>query len=624
MRARPTRFYAWMMVGLLGSPLAFADEPKREVAPSKVSRPKAVDLPPAPQVAPPALETPAQPAATALATEADAKREELALDVRRKALEVPEEKEKPSNKPIIEALAQRKVLLDTWKKAHADRLDAETPKRSPEIEAAEYRVDLEKTQALLDQAGKTPDALLPEVFRINESDAKVTEARLAEMKDAIDAARAEQKELTSKLETLRADGTRNLSAEITALRSKRDKVFQSLAGLSARRNERQAGIAAATSAEAREVANEKLINFDWESRIEAENFAAAEVRIVQATKRLDLAAVPIQVKSAHVQLAKKLAERMEARYAALAERQRIDLKREVAKEETRAAASSDPVERRRAQRSAQLLELESQVVAFEKAYATQTGVSLQEQTSLADKAVTEFAELKKLVDDGTVTQLDALRLKNDFRRIGPERSTVVRTDLAAAEAELTTYSNALADVEIELVNDSRDDRFDRESLLEQVPAKRRGEAALMLEALENRHKTLLNHKRDVLQKLARRAEDTHSYVLKRINTLDEQYAFIRTHIFWIKDAEPLGATTVAHARDDAVRTAKAVGALTLEFGDRSLWGRFSPLFGLTLLALVALPYPLLLGQKALERLRLPSSPDSALSLADYQDKLPKS
>ncbi len=216
------------------------------------------------------------------------------------------------------------------------------------------------------------------------------------------------------------------------------------------------------------------------------------------------------------------------------------------------------------------------MVAYEKAYATTSGVSIQEQTSLKDKTVTDFEELKKLLDDGSVSPLDALRLKNDFRRIGPERAQIVRTDLAIIEAELTTYENALTDAEIDLVNDSRDDRFDRESLLEQLPANRRGEANAMLEELEARHRGLLNRRRNVLRNLARRAEETHECVLHRIKTLDDQYAFIRTHIFWIRDAEPLGATTLAHARDDSIRTAKALVHLAIEAGDRSLWSRPAP------------------------------------------------
>ena len=191
---------------------------------------------------------------------------------------------------------------------------------------------------------------------------------------------------------------------------------------------------------------------------------------------------------------------MEARYAAVAERQRVVLKQAVAKEETRAAHLADPLERRRGPSGPRSFwNSNRRCSRTRRSYATNSGVSIQEQTSLKDKTVTDFEELKKLLDDGSVSPLDALRLKNDFRRIGPERAQVVRTDLAESEAELTRYENALTDAEIDLVNDSRDDRFDRESLLEQLPANRRAEANAMLEDLETRHRALLNRRRNVLQ-----------------------------------------------------------------------------------------------------------------------------
>ncbi len=544
-------------------------------------------------------------------TRADAARERLAIAARL------DDKDRPAPKPIRDLLEARKALLQEWEKVNKERAEVENPERSPEREAAEFKLDLDKTRALLEQATKVPDALLPEAFRAKEADVKAIEARLGEMKEAIDAARSDLKDRSAELEALRADGSSKLAAKVAALRTERDKVYQGVAALAAGHGERQAGVAAATSPEARDLIKERLVNSEWEARVEAERLACMEAKIAQAGRRLDLGTVQIAAKAARVQLGRQLLERMEARYAAQAERQRSDLKQAVAKEKTRAATSGDPVERRRASRTAELFELESQVVAHEKAHATSAGVSVQEMTALADAASLGFAELKKLLDDDDVSTLDALRLKNDFRRIAPERAQIVRTDLAETAAELTTYENALTDAEIDLVNDSRDDRFDRESLLEQIPERRRAEASAMLEELETRHKALLNRRRNVLQKLARRAEDAHNQVLRRLQTLDEQYAFIRTHIFWIRDAEPVGAATLAHARDDSLRTAKALVRLACETCDRSLWGRVSPDFVLALSALVILPWPLHLGRKALDRLRLANAPGTALGLEDF-------
>jgi potassium efflux system protein len=605
MRARPTRVYAWIFVGLLPAFPVFADDQ----APKKDEPKKAAEAPP-----PPKAEAPK--ATIAPASETEAKQAQLAMGAR-----FDEVKDKPALKPIADLLTHRKGLLEAWFKAHGERLQAEKPEHSPESEAAELKLEIEKTRALLEQAKKSPDSLLPEPFQVKDSEAtKAHESRLVEMKEAIEAARNDLKEQTSQRETLRTEATRGHTAQLTALRTERDKAFQGVTAFNARLDERKAAIASATSDEAREIAREKFTNFEWEARVEIEKLAGIEAKINLATRRLDLGTLQIQAKFTRVQLAECLIQRMEAHYTAMAERQKSDLQNAVKKEETKAAHSNDPVERRKAQRMAQLFELESQVVTYEKAYATSGSVSLQEQMTLADKAVTDYADLKKLLDDGSISPLDALRLKNDFRRIVPERAQIVRTDLARSDLELTTYENALNDAEIDLVNDTRDDLFDRESLLEQIPAKRRAEAKLMLDELEARHRGLLNRRRDILRKLASRAEDTNKYVVKRIDMLDQQYAFIRTHIFWIRDAEPLGASTLAHARDDSIRLTSALAALAIETGDRTLWGRTSPVFILVVIGLIVLPVPLLLAQRALDRFRLaiPNAPESALSLADYK------
>jgi hypothetical protein len=637
MRARPARCHVLILGGLLTAFPALADDPP--ITPKKAAaRPPIAVKPPVTQ-APRAVEKaaveekpevpanlpplPPKPYAITPATPADVARERLTTEVRLRELATDEFKNKPSTKPIVDLLRERLRLLGEWEKVFKGRGEAEKPVPSPEQEAADQKADLEKTHALLEQAGRSPDSVLPEVFQApaqpksTGAGAPPPEARLGEMKDAIEAARNELKDRTAELGSLRSDGARTLTEQVATLRTKRDKVHQEFVALMARRAEREAAINSAQSPDARDLARERLSSFEWEARIEAERLAAIEAEITLAGKKLDLGTSQIQAKAAREQLAKKVLERMENRYSAMAERQRSDLKRAVAKEETRAASTDDPLVRRRAKRTAELFELESQVVAYEKAYATSGGVSLTEQTALADATESGFATLQKMLDDNEVSPLDALRLKNDFRRIGPERAQIVRTDLAASEAEEIAYENALTDAEIDLVNDSRDDRYDRESLLEQVPEARRAEASAMLEELETRHRALLNRRKNVLQKLASRAEETHKQVARRIAILDKEYTFIRAHIFWIRDAEPLGVATVAHARDEAIRTARALVRLAIEPTDRSLWGHASIEFILAILAVATLPWPLWLGQRALDRYRLGNVPETALGLADF-------
>lgn len=580
-------------------------------APAPTSQGPAVKQEPSPPPkgdSPDEAPAPAGPPPIAPGTPAEANRTRLGVDARLRELDAADPKrENPALKPIREALDRRLVLLNQWVEANRQKAEALDPKPSPEQLAGEAKADLDRTRSLLDQAGKAPDGLLPEAFGPLPPGAqpKTGEVHLVEMKEAIDRARAEGGAHANELDKARGDGTKPASAEGAALRAEREKAHQSLAALAAARAEREAAITNAASPEARDLARERYANYEWECRVEAERLAASEARIALAGRRADLVAAQVQARVARLQLDRRLLEVMEQRYALQSEKQQRDLQRAVAKEETRAAHTDDILERYRAQRSAQLLELEAQAVAYEKANATTIpGLSFAEQERRADKTLEAFVELKQRVTDGTVSSLDVLRLKNEFRRLGPLRAAIVGDELAKIKAALAGYETALAGIEMDLINDARDDRYDRDALIEKLPPGRRDEADAMLEGMEVRHRDLLRRCRDVLQKLAQGAEDTQAQIVRRIHILDEQYAFVRTHIFWVRDAEPIGPATLARAKDEAVRTAWALGKLACQPWDRGLWGRVSPDFVAALVGLIVLPWPLRLVQKAMDRLRL--------------------
>jgi len=600
MRARQaTRHAIFPLIVLMSAPITADDQP----------------TPPAKKA-----QAPASPTTSAVppATQAEATRARFSVQVRLKELDVPESKDRPGTKALREVLEARLRLLEEWDRANREREAAEHPEVSPERESAAIRAEAEKAKALLDRSEKAPDALLPGAFQAATESGKPPAARLEDMKEAIDTARAELKERSEELEKLRAEGSRAHASEIATLRAGRDKAYQACAAQEARRGEREAAIQSATAAEARELARERLTNDEWESRVESTRLATMDSRVALEMKRIDLGSARFGVKATRVLLGKRLVERMENRYATLAEGQRVELQKAVASEQNRALRTGDTLERFRAKRTAELLELEAQVIAYEKTNATSGGLSIADQTSLADAASDDFAQLQKLLADGNVSPLDVLRLRNDFRRIIPERSLVIRTDLAASSDELTAYENALTDAEIDLVNDARDDRFERDALLEQLEKGRRDHARTILDELEVRHKTLMIRRRDVLTKLSRRSEDVYNQILRRIDILDKHYAFIRTHIFWVRDAEPLGPATVARARDESIRTAKGLVKIALEPWDRSLWGRITPEFVLVIAAMVVLPWPLHLARKALDRHHLAGDSNEGLSLADFR------
>ena len=66
----------------------------------------------------------------------------------------------------------------------------------------------------------------------------------------------------------------------------------------------------------------------------------------------------------------------------------------------------------------------------------------------------------------------------------------------------------------------------------------------MLADLERSHRALLVRRRTVLEQLTDCTAQTLDQIARRLAILDEEYGFIRTHIFWVRDQEPIGLGTI--------------------------------------------------------------------------------
>jgi potassium efflux system protein len=495
--------------------------------------------------------------------------------------------ESASDKQLRETLQERLRLLEEYDKASAAFKKANSPEPSAEKQADEVRSELAKLQALLTQAAKTPDVLLPEAFRASTAGGKSSVN--AEMKGAIEAATGELKECKAKLETLRTEVS-NWENQQNARRSERDRLFQVVVAMKTHGPERvEPGAAATTSASSQGLAHGRLVNAAWKSRVAAMRLQAMEARIALEAKLAGVREVSVQVGQAQVQVAEKALELMQSRYSAAAERQERLLKARAADEENRAEHSRDPLEQFRARRRADLLALEATVIKHEEALATSPPPSLDEQTGLADRAAFDFARVKELLDDGRVSRLDAIRLNNDFRRIGPERERLLRNEMAVAEARLQFYEDTLTSVEIELLQDSLHDRYELDLLKERIAATRFKEAEGMLADLEQNHRTLLVRRRKVLEQLTDGTAQTLDQIARRLAILDEEYSFIRTHIFWVRDREPIGPATITQGAREGQHVLKALIRLVQESARPSNWGRPSAEFVAASLAVLGLP-----------------------------------
>ncbi len=280
---------------------------------------------------------------------------------------------------------------------------------------------------------------------------------------------------------------------------------------------------------------------------------------------------------------------MQSRYSAAAERQERALKEEAVAEENKARRSDDPLERFRARRVSELLELEAQVVKHEQALATSPPPSLVEQRGLADRATEDFARIKQLLDDGRVSRLDAIRLNNDFRRIGPERDRLLRNEMAIVEARLQYYEDTLTGVEIELLQDSLHDRYEHDMLKERLSPSRWAEGESIVAALERSHRAMLERRRSVLEKLNDGTAQTLDEIARRLAILDEEYGFIRTHIFWVRDQEPIGLGTITQGARECRHVVQALLRLAQESARPQHWGRRSAEFVTAAVAALVLP-----------------------------------
>lgn len=495
-----------------------------------------------------------------------------------------------ANKALREVLDERLQRLKDWEEAVKARRAAENPERNPERQLADCKADLEHVNALLEESSKKPEVLLPQSLR--DPGPNITDTYLTELKEAIDEERNERKQWTDKDEKLKSDSPDAIAARVAALRAERDKTHQRLATLRARPAEREGPAKAGKSPNDRALQLERDINAQWKARVEEERLNKLEAEMAFEIKRAKCLVVQLQRAEAHMTVAERTLNLLRTRYKAASDQKESALKTAAAAQEQKAAKSLDPIERYRAKRSADLLELQAQITNYQNELATSPGFSLEEEKKLADAADTDFANIKKLLDDNRVSHLDALRLNNDFRRIGPERERIIKRELNTVVAKLTEYENALSAVEIALISDTRDDRLEYEALLEQIDKSRHAAAEKVCIEMETTHTKLLNELRRVLLFLAARAEQAHDEVNRRLKILEDQYGFIRTHLILVRDREPIGMETFKLAQREIGHVSRGCCRLLGELFDGNRWGRSSVEFKAAFAAALLMPWPL--------------------------------
>lgn len=501
---------------------------------------------------------------------------------------------KQAAKAMQDVLQERKQRLEDYDKAYKDLTDLKKPDADPVRQLADAKAELQQMQ---DQSSQPLETLIPSIFtQLGEVD----EAGRAQMKEAIEGVQSDIKEYQDRLEATAPEPAKEAKGPLAALRGERDKIAQRLAALKAR-VEGQADAPSAKTAADRKLAEEKGVNLRIETTVETLRAQVVELKITKAARAAEIAEVNRKAWIAHVRLNRKLLEKMQGRYRELAEAEKLKLVRKAEDEEKKAQATRDPLERYRAGRLAELLELEASAVKIEQALTASPSPSLEEQRGLAAKAGADFERIKRLLEEGRLSPLDTILLNTSYRGITPERERLRRNELAEVEKQLSLYGNALTTAELELIEDSLVDQVELLNLLDVLPPGRHAEAGKVVEGLETKHRDLLMRRRDALRKLVERVSETNDQVNRRLAILDEEYTFIRTHLFWIRDKEPIGASTFSRGAVEIRRLAPVILGLAREATTPRSWRRLTPEFLAMALLSLTLPLGLFRLRRSLKR-----------------------
>lgn len=121
----------------------------------------------------------------------------------------------------------------------------------------------------------------------------------------------------------------------------------------------------------------------------------------------------------------------------------------------------------------------------------------------------------------------------------------------------------------------------------------------MLLDLERKHREVLVRRRKALEKLAEGASKTHQQIARRLTILDQEYGFIRTQIFWVRDQDPVAPSTFVKGASEFNYLLKALLKLVAETTKPALWTRPTGEFMVIALAVLVLPVGLVKLRRAL-------------------------
>ena len=429
------------------------------------------------------------------------------------------------------------------------------------------------------------------------------------MREIIAATKKDVADNQAKIDAAPAEPEKEAKAPIAALKAERDKVAQNLDSIKARAEAHADAPPPKTAAE-RATAEERAVDLRIDAAVESLRLQLAERKIERTARAAEAATVDRARWVARIKVARRMLEPMEARFRKIAEAQEHDLQRKAQTEQAKAGRERDPIQRYRAERQAELLDLEAAVVKSKQAATVSAKPSLEDMTKEAIVAAKNFDRIKLIVegDDKQAGRLDVMGINADYKRLQPERRRIEREERAVVEKRLADYSNLLASVELNQIEDALLDQIDLDDLLDRLPSNRHEEATRAWKELEERHTELLKERRAALTSLVQREADTLDQIDRRLGILEEETSFIRTHLFWVRDQDPIGSMTVSLAAGEARRLARVAIGLAHASATTSGWKPTTPEFLAAGAFVLALPLGIFRARRALKRRLEPMLP----------------
>ena len=514
-------------------------------------------------------------------------------------------------KALSDILEDRRRRLDDYDKLNKELAGLAAPEDDPERKLAEAKSELADLKGRQEQPIET---LLPPLF---VQEGPIDEAGRAQMKEAIEATAKEVKDYRDKINSTPVDPEKEAKGSLAALRADRDRISQAIAAIKARTDGRADDPAPRSAAE-RKLAEERDVNLRIEAAVENLRLQVVEKKIVRTAKHAEFVTLERQRWGVRIKIGDKILTPMRERYKRLAEADERDLQRKAQAEQVKADRARDPIERYKAERLAELLDLKASVVKAQQATVAPIKPSLEEMSSQANRAQFNFQRIKNLIEESELSRVDVLTINADYRRLEPERKRIRREERDVVDKRLRDYTNMLTTVELNQIEDRLLDQIDLDDLLDKLPPGRHEEATAAWRELEELHSKLLAERREALKTLVSREQEVLAEIDRRLAILDDESSFVRTHLFWVRDQDPISLTTVGLAAGELRRLTRATLGLAGETMATGAWKKPGPDFLAASALVLALPLGIVRARRALKRRLaqcLPAPPPRAATAA---------